>query len=377
MPNDVFSDVSEESAPSVMPQVRGLMRFHGDAWELFGLYLMTTILTVLTLGIYRFWAKTRIRRYLWSNVEILGDRLEYTGTGKELLFGFLFIFFLILLPLFGGLAFIDQALVGVNEDLRTGLGLVQAVIILFLINVAFFRARRYRLTRTHWRGIYGGQTGSSLKYGLMGFAASVLSILTLGLAWPACSVWLKRYEMVNTWVGSEQPEFNPSVRKLYGPFMVPWLIGLISQAAFVASMVGIMGTDLNPLNAVEPDPQEVVAMVGGIYASLLLLLPMMFAALWYRGKALSHFIASTRFHGHDLSSAITGMGFLWLGFSNAMLILFTLGLGVPFTYKRVMDFIERNVGLVGDGDFSALLQSEQEKPTWGEGLADAFDVGAI
>jgi uncharacterized membrane protein YjgN (DUF898 family) len=60
-----------------------------------------------------------------------------------------------------------------------------------------------------------------------------------------------------------------------------------------------------------------------------------------------------------------------------MLIFFTLGLGVPFTYKRVMDFIERNVGLVGDGDFSALLQSEQEKPAWGEGLADAFDIGAI
>ena len=37
------------------------------------------ILNVLTLMIYRFWARTRVRRHVWSCVHINGEPLEYTG----------------------------------------------------------------------------------------------------------------------------------------------------------------------------------------------------------------------------------------------------------------------------------------------------------
>ena len=68
------------------------LRHHGEVFDLFGIYMVNLLLTIVTLGIYRFWAKTRIRRYLWSHTEFLGDRFEYTGTGKELLIGFLIVF---------------------------------------------------------------------------------------------------------------------------------------------------------------------------------------------------------------------------------------------------------------------------------------------
>ena len=57
--------------------------YTGQRGALFGLAFKTALLTVLTLGIYRFWAKTRIRRYVWSSVSIDGDRLEYTWTGQR------------------------------------------------------------------------------------------------------------------------------------------------------------------------------------------------------------------------------------------------------------------------------------------------------
>ena len=47
------------------------------------------LLELITFGFYRFWLTTDIRRYLWSNTEIDGDAMEYTGRGKELLLGFL------------------------------------------------------------------------------------------------------------------------------------------------------------------------------------------------------------------------------------------------------------------------------------------------
>lgn len=366
------SESTVVSRSSDVPQMRGLITSHADGWELFGIYFINLLLMVLTLGIYRFWGKTRMRRALWGSVEILGDRLEYTGTGKELFIGFLVVFGLILVPFFGVIGVLDQALAGDHEDWRAVLGLVQIAAIIFLIGVATFRARRYRLTRTHWRGIYGGQTGSAVKYGLMNLAAYVLSGLTLGLAWPACSLWLKRYEMAHTWVGDEQPEFNPSVKKLYAVFAVPWLVAVVCMAVFAVVLFGQMDSS----NA-QATPEDGMAMVAALFEAYLTLIPVMLAFLWYRGRAYSHFIASTRFHGHDLTSAITGLGFMWLVFSNMLVVAITAGLGIPFTYKRVLGFVERGVGLAGDGDFSALLQSTQEKPTRGEGLADAFDIGGI
>ena len=40
---------------------------------------------LVTLGIYRFWLNTDMRRFLWSNTEVAGHGLEYTGTARELL----------------------------------------------------------------------------------------------------------------------------------------------------------------------------------------------------------------------------------------------------------------------------------------------------
>ena len=357
-----------------VPETRGLIRSHAEVGALFKIFIVNVLLTVLTLGIYRFWAKTRLRTYLWGNVEIMGDRLEYGGTGKELFIGFLVVFFVILLPLFGGIAFVDKMLVDTNEELRAVLGVVQLLAIIFLFGVALFRARRYRLTRTQWRGIYGAQSGSSVKYGAMALASYLASIFSIGLAWPVCSVWLKRYVMAHTWVGDEQPEFNPSVKKLYGPFMVFWGLGmayLVTVGVISLGMSGEMG------GSTTPSPEDINKMIGGILVIYLSIIPFILGFMWYRGKAYHHFVSSTRFHGHDMSSSITGFRYMRLMVGNALLMIFTLGLATPLTYKRHLNFVERHIGLVGDGDFSQLLQSSQEKPTYGEGLADAFDVGGI
>ena len=47
------------------------------------LLLRNLLLTIITVGIYRFWAKTRVRQFFWRHTKLLGDRLEYLGTGGE------------------------------------------------------------------------------------------------------------------------------------------------------------------------------------------------------------------------------------------------------------------------------------------------------
>ena len=50
------------------------LAFDGRAGELVGMVLANLFLTIITLGIYRFWAKTRIRRYFWAHTRLNGKR---------------------------------------------------------------------------------------------------------------------------------------------------------------------------------------------------------------------------------------------------------------------------------------------------------------
>lgn len=124
-------------------------RFHGSWPEFIRIVVPNILLTVVTLGIYRFWATTRERQYLWSKTDFIDERLEWTGTGLELFIGFIMAVVLILVPFFA-LQFATQALA------LQGYGGWAAVLtfvmfgfIMYMIGIARFRALRYRLSRTY------------------------------------------------------------------------------------------------------------------------------------------------------------------------------------------------------------------------------------
>ena len=75
--------------------------FSGSRSEFFHLVKRGAALELVTLGFYRFWLLTDIRRHLWSNTLFDGDAAEYTGRGKELLIGFL-VALAILVPIYLG-----------------------------------------------------------------------------------------------------------------------------------------------------------------------------------------------------------------------------------------------------------------------------------
>src|SRR5689334_13656746 len=67
----------------------GGVRFLGQRRFYWRLLIRGGVLLMITLGIYRFWLATDVRRLLWSNTAIAGETLEYAGTPLELLLGFL------------------------------------------------------------------------------------------------------------------------------------------------------------------------------------------------------------------------------------------------------------------------------------------------
>src|SRR5262245_42514650 len=113
-----------------------------------GLSMLNGVLRVLTLGIYHFWGKTEVRQRIWSAVRINGEPLEYRGTGGDLLRGFLIVFLVILLPML--LASFGASLLG--PAAYGAYSIAFWVVLLLLSGIGIHRARRYRLSRTRWRG---------------------------------------------------------------------------------------------------------------------------------------------------------------------------------------------------------------------------------
>ena len=143
----------------------------GRFGELFVLFIINILLGIVTLGFYRFWGKTRIRKYIWSRTSFRGERFEYSGTGMELFLGFLFAFAIFGPPFIGFYVWIyfdplprdpqDPALLQrIAEIYAVGFGLL--IVTFYFIHVATFAAYRYRLSRTVWRGIRGSVSGQRL-----------------------------------------------------------------------------------------------------------------------------------------------------------------------------------------------------------------------
>src|SRR5262245_36109126 len=116
----------------------GVVRFLGNSRVYWRLLIHGAVLLMFTLGIYRFWLATDVRRFLWSNTELAGEAFEYTGTARELLIGFL-IALAILVPLYC-VFFIVALGGGPLGDLS---GLLSFVLLTLLGHYAVYRARRY------------------------------------------------------------------------------------------------------------------------------------------------------------------------------------------------------------------------------------------
>src|SRR5688572_30372523 len=96
----------EPQRPQAMPAVETYrMRFHGTGGAFFALLLKNVLLSIVTLWIYTAWAKVARRKFLWQNIEVHGQRLQFTGTGAELFLAYVKVG----LGYLGALAFVGLA----------------------------------------------------------------------------------------------------------------------------------------------------------------------------------------------------------------------------------------------------------------------------
>lgn len=185
------------------PALPVAVSFSGDRGEFRRLVTRGAGLELITLGFYRFWLATDIRRHLWSNTHVDGDAAEYTGRGKELLIGFLFAL-AILMPVY--LAYFLVSLEAARFKAFASFPLLAFFYVFG--QFAIFRARRYRLTRTVWRGVRFWMKGSGWAYAARAALWALAVILTLGLLLPWREAALERYKMRHSYYGDLQGSFE-------------------------------------------------------------------------------------------------------------------------------------------------------------------------
>jgi uncharacterized membrane protein YjgN (DUF898 family) len=210
----------------------GAIRFLGREADYWRLLIRGSVFLLLTLGLYRFWLATDQRRFLWANTEIAGDALEYTGTARELLIGFL-IAVAVLVPL-NVVLFAAALYFGLVGASASGIIFVAMTV---LGQFAIYRARRYRLTRTVYRGVRFHQTGSAWVYALYAVLWWALTLATLGLAYPWAQASLERYKMRHTFYGDLGGRFAGSGTQLFLRGITLWLIVLGPAAIGLITLV--------------------------------------------------------------------------------------------------------------------------------------------
>jgi len=382
----------------------------GEAWRL---ALRMTLLTLATLGAYRFWVKATVRRYFWSRITVNDEPLEYAGTGLELFIGFLIV--LAIVTPFYGIVIVGQLLLTGDPFWFAASQIAPAFFILALIPIAVFRARRYRLSRTLWRGIRAGQTGTASGYWLRAIGYGTLGWLTLGLLRPLAQVRLTRYLMQNTWFGTTRFAFKARARQLMWRWLVFWVTLIF---AYSASMLAIYlleenaqelaGTDSNapfPIKLADlwnAKPERIV-FNGGLLALIWALSGGTY--VWYRINQARIFVGATTLGDLNFASrirfwrvariyAIAAVAYVVLVIGASVLSFSLFGpqfgiLGVivvgllagalfmPFvTHPLVGHFVE-TLSVDGALDVDDLVQNTEIAPKNGEGLASVFEVDAM
>jgi uncharacterized membrane protein YjgN (DUF898 family) len=324
-PSGFPSSLAAEAAGAMSGRRR--LTFHGSGGTLLGMQIVNALLTLVTAGVFYFWGRVRIRKYLYGQTELGGDRFEYHGTGKELFVGFVKAVLIFGVPLVAVNAVPE--LLEAGPVVRGVAGLLGYAIVLTFVAVALVGARRYRLSRTSWRGIrfsFRGHVGDFVRLFVTG---SLLSALTFGIYTPVFMVRQYEYLTVHSYFGSRKFGFDGERRALLWPYVKALLLALPTL---------------------------------GLYG------------FWYLAQQQRYLWNHTTFAGARFRSTVTGGGLLWLIVSNLLLLAVTLGLAWPWTVVRKIRYRLDHLSLDGPLDLAGIVQDARSAGATAEAVGGFLDL---
>lgn len=373
--------------------------------------MKTGLLTVLTLGFYRFWMRTRLRRWYWSAIRPGGHPLEYVGDPMEKLLGFLFA--VVVLAFYIGI--VNLILMFASFSLFQDNFAAYATSLVGVIPLWFFaqyRARRYILARTRWRGLRFGLEPGAWGYAWRAVLHWTVTILSLGLLLPRMTFWLEKYKTDRTFFGTARMDQGGTWTMLY-PAMKPMFLALgvamIGGAAMyaeniplgvglcvLAGFIGVYGlvhyrvdslrrlTETKTINGISftlaPSPFRVlmIYVLGTLLAGAAVFLPLTILGLLLLLVQSGDVLVEMGLD--DMIAPIAGLG-RYAIIALSVMIYFTIFLlwsaltNVFITFPVIRHYFS-TLKLSPASAVPEIRQRPRDEFAEAEGFADALDVGA-
>jgi uncharacterized membrane protein YjgN (DUF898 family) len=320
------------------PQKR--LSFTGKGADLFTVLIVNWLLTLITLGFYYPWAKARRLQYYYEHCEVDGHPFHFHGTGKEMFIGW--IKAVLLLTLVYGV-YIYGIIVAPRDEAGAMIALVGVLIALVgsvgLWPLIIHGSYRYRMSRSSWRGIHFGYRGKLKELFLICLRDGFITLITCGIYGSWLQINVRNYVLSNVRYGSSKFRYKAD-----------------GGDYFLINFKGLLLTYLTV----------------GIYS------------FWWMRDRFRFYVDNLSWQigeGPDarimrFKSTATGGGFFGLMIVNALIVIFTLGIGYAWAEVRTFKYVLANIDMLGDADLNAVVQTEQEnKNAMADDLGDMMDIG--
>lgn len=334
--------------------------FRGRGSEYFGIWIVNLLLTIITLGIYGAWAKVRTWRYFYANTYIGEYALDYHASPVRILIGRLI-----------AISILIAYSVSVQFTRYAGFfwGPFFLVALPWLINSSLrFNARNtsYRNVRLNFRGTYW----SAVKAYILWPIAAAISLFTLSpLAHRA-----RDYFYVNNHTFGGRPfrtEF--SGWQIYRIYLLAFAIMLVAGAGLVWAVSSMLPHGAARTAIPHLPPAQSLKLLVPI---LFFYVGFFFAVVLINTMAFNLSIGHMRLdERHFFESKVSVLPVLWIGFTNLLLLVVTLGLFYPWALVRLRRYMTSRLALLAASDLDEFTSEVvATQGAIGEEVAAFFDI---
>jgi len=336
------------------------LRFTGTGSGYFGIWIVNLLLTIVTLGIYSAWAKVRRLQYFYRHTELAGSSFDFHGSAARILLGRVIAVILL---------FLYNYSIRLHSKVTLVVIVALAVVMPWLLRNSF----RFRLYNASWRGTrfhFRGSLGGAYRVFLLN---GVLTLLTLYLLAPFTHQRIKEWQHGNSWFGRTPFSFNASAGEFYGVYLITF--GVMVAAGLILGVAGL-GSALSGLMAGSKgghvDPRVFMRTFLIVYLAFILVA--VIVGPLFHALITNLIWNNTRLGEHRIECRISPWKLAWIGVSNLVLVVVTLGMFIPWAMVRLTRYQVECMRLLPASDLQEFVDSEPESVgAAGEEAASLFD----
>ena len=176
--------------------------FHGKGGEYFGIWIVNTLLKIVTIGIYSAWAKVRKRRYFYGSTMLGDEPFEYLADPMAIFKGWVI----------GAVAFV---LYMIGNQMSPTLSMVTGLAIFIAVPWLVVRSRMFNARNSSHRNIRFSFRPDYNDAYLVFLGFPLLIPFTLGLLIPYVIYRQKKYLVENGSYGMTPFAFDATLKSFY------------------------------------------------------------------------------------------------------------------------------------------------------------------